>query len=117
MKGLIESIREKLFNVNGFVFAGLKEDNYDKKEEIRYHEIKFGDKCFMIKHSWDETPIRPNFTSNLIMFARTDGILTISAIDDSYPIGTDLYEVYGIPEPNYYSDLSMYERFIKTEVE
>ena len=117
MKGLIENIKQKLLNANGFVFAGLKEDNYDKKrEEIRYHKIEFGDRCFMIKHSWNETPIQPIFTSNSIMIIRTDGVITITTIDDSYPIGTDLYEVYGIPEPNYYSDLSMYERFIKTEV-
>lgn len=118
MKGLIENIKQKLHNANGFIFAGLKEDDYNKKkEEIRYHKIEFGDKCFMIKHSWNETPIHPNFTFNLIMILRTDGVITVTAIDDSYPTGTNLYEVYGIPEPNYYSDLSMYERFIKTEVE
>ena len=113
----MEKIRKNIFNIAGFVFNVIREDDYEKKkEEIRHHKISFGDRYFTIQYGWNETPLRPNFTSNSIMLARTDGVLTITTIDDSYPIGTNLYEVYGIPEPNYYSDLSMYERFVKTEV-
>ena len=119
MKSL-ESIKDFIFNtVNGFKFKlkGESEENNAKPVRIvPIYTFDVGGNIYNYTPCPDSKHVEFQIYNNLIVDFCSDGHIVISRIDKAFNYNTNLYEVFGIPEPGASYEF-LCRRFFKMEVE